>query len=176
MIETEIEIKVESLAATRKVLKKKGKLLSRFKSRDFFFYEELFSQDILLRLRDIKFQFPQKKKEAVVTYKTPKKIKGGIQIRKEIEFKTDSFDAVFKVFQEIFSKPILTFTWTGEKYKYGKCTIWLKDTYGIVKFVEIEGEKGEIKKAKRELAIKGEILKIGALEFAKRKIRGSLGK
>jgi len=171
MVETEIEIKVSSLIPTRKKLKAKGKLVKRLKSNDFFFDEKLFSQDVLLRLRDISTLFPEKRREAVVTYKAPKKVKAGIQSRREVEFKADNFVSVFETFKAVFGDPVLTFSWIGEKYIYKDCTIWLKDTIGVVKFVEIEGKREDIENVRNELSIRGEILDIGALELAKKIIR-----
>ena len=172
--ELEIEIQVKSLTPARKKLRKLGKLLKKLKSTDYLFNDSFLEQDIVLRLRDIKTQFPKVKREAIVTFKTPRKATAVFQSRQELEFKADNFKNVFDFLQALYGKPALQFTWIGEKYEYQGCTIFLKDTIEIIKFVEIEGKsRKQIEKVQKELDIKGEPLKIGALEYAKRKLRGN---
>jgi len=170
--EAEIEIQVKSLALARNKLKKLGKLVKKLKSNDYIFNDDFLDKDIVLRLRDIKTQFPKPIKEAVVTFKTPREATGIFQSRQEIEFKADNFQKAFDFFKALYGKPAVQFTWIGEKYEYKNCSIWLKDTIGIIKFIEIEGpSQRQIEKVQRELEIKGKPLKIGALEYAKRKLR-----
>ena len=172
--EAEIEIQVQSLVPTRKKLQKLGKLLKKLKSTDYIFNDDFLDQDIVLRLRDIETQFPKLVKEVVITFKTPRETTGVFQSRQELEFKADNFKNVFDFLQALYGKPALQFTWIGEKYEYQGCTIFLKDTIEIIKFVEIEGKsRKQIEKVQKELDIKGEPLKIGALEYAKRKLRGN---
>lgn len=170
--EAEIEIQVKGLSPARNKLKKLGKLVKKLKSNDYVFNDEFLNKDIVLRLRDIKTQFPKPIKEAVVTFKTPREATGIFQSRQEIEFKADSFQQAFNLFKSLYGKPAVQFTWIGEKYEYKNCGIWLKDTIGIIKFIEIEGpSQKQIEKVQQELNIKGKPLKIGALEYAKRKLR-----
>lgn len=169
--ELEIEIQVKSLAPTRQKLQKLGKLIKKLKSTDYLFNSDFLKQDIVLRLRDIETQFPKVAKEVVMTFKTPRKVKSVFQSRQELEFRADDFKSVFDFLQALYGKPTLQFTWLGEKYGYRGCTIFLKDTIGIIKFVEIEGpSQKQIAEVQEELKIEGEPLKMGALEIAKRKL------
>lgn len=170
--EAEIEIQVKSLTPTRNKLQKLGKLIKKLKSNDFIFNDKFLDKDIVLRLRNIRTQFPKSVKEALITFKTPREATGIFQSRQEIEFKADNFQKAFNLFKELYGKPAVQFTWIGEKYEYKNCGIWLKDTIGIIKFIEIEGPgQKQIEKVQQELEIKGKPLKIGALEYVKRKLR-----
>lgn len=159
MKEIEIEIKVDDFRQVEERLKVLGaKMEKQLSMRDMYFNKEKFYRNIKIRLRrfsDTDYLF---------TVKSPKVSKAGVQIAEEKESRGSDTAAMYGALLAAHGKPIVDEEISVRKFVLGSAKIELREVKGLFNYLDIEAESVEkLNLLKKELNVKGELLKNGAL-------------
>lgn len=160
-IEIEVEIEVADLGETEKRLKElDAVLVERAEFHSIYFDRKKFYENKRIRLRKINTTYPEKKSYCVYTEKSPK-AENGVQIADEREKIVDFRE----MFEKLKPKGIaFEARLNATKYRINNSTVELRESIGIMKYVEIEGQSREdVSDTMNLLNIKGKILSEGAL-------------
>jgi len=159
--EIEIEIEVSDLRETEERLKELDAVLAeRAEFHSMYFDKKKFYENKRIRLRKINATYPEKRSYSVYTEKSPVS-RNGIQTADEREKIVD-----FKeMFEKLKPKGIaFEARLNATKYRINNCTVELRESIGIMKYVEIEGQsKKDVEDTMNLLNIRGKILSEGAL-------------
>jgi adenylate cyclase class 2 len=146
--ETEVKLAVASLDAAREALTRVGAVLTRPRHlEDNILFDDSTASvqeaGAVLRLR----RTPQK---AVLTYKGPRRIEGGIKVREEQETVVADPDAVEAILARLGYRPIFRYEKYRECWSHREQEIELDET-PIGTFIEIEGDPDGIREVTADL-------------------------
>jgi adenylate cyclase class 2 len=140
MKETEIKFPVQKLPQVKSILQKKdGSFEASFFEDNIVFDDDkgtLFKNKLLLRLR--------KSDKVTITFKKPIE-RSQFKVMEEYEVRVSDFDEMHKILNMLGFKKVFRYQKRREIYRFGHTKVLL-DSTPIGDFVEIEGEKDDIRK------------------------------
>ncbi len=170
MLEVELKVQVPSLEPIREqLIQKEAKVLERVHEHDVYYnapHRDFGKTDEAVRVR-------YTDKNAVVTYKGPKKKEFGLKAREELNFAVESGEAFEKMLDRLgFTRTADVNKWR-ENYKYGGASISLDTVDGLGTYIEIEviakderdNPTGRIEQVAREIGAEGKPLLESYLEL-----------
>jgi len=153
-IEIEAKLKVDSLPAVEKKLKKLGAaFLREIVQRDYYLDDakaNLTRTDRCLRLRE---EFTGKSRKTVLAYKGARE-KGRFKKRLEVQTEISDAQSVRKMLSAIGYSEMLVYEKKRQLWVYGGCEICLDELPLLGNFIEIEGDSVKrIAKVQKELGL-----------------------
>ncbi len=174
MLEIEVKIKIDHLAAVKEKILEQGALLTKERhSYDDTFYDrpslELRNKHFALRVRKIN-------KKAFLTFKGPEQKSRKFKIREEYETEVKNAKQLQKILKSLGLQPVFQYVKFRTVFRRKKLTICLDET-PIGNFLELEGQQNEIVKFAHELGfskdqfIKQDYVQLIQTEKEKNRIR-----